>query len=333
MVAIEFLGLLAIIAAAAGLLSYGAEIFAEKYGANFAGSILLGLVTTLPEYMFVIWACVKQEYGVALGSTVGACTLLVTLGYGSVILLATTRLSRHPVKAVQLSQATRVDAIYLLVTALVALLLAWEGGGLDLKDGAILIAAFFAYIYHVARGAKEFSENAEGGPDRRRLLKAGLVLGLGAVAVLVFSEPFVDTMIELAEVMGISAVAIALVLGPIASEMPEKITAYITVIRDGKLAEISVCNFIGSKVNHNSLLLAMLPLVAFSKGHPEVSGVLTVPFLLMTGLTVVASVSIARRHLERWQGVVFIAMYLLLIWVALAARYQPLGAGPHTACL
>ncbi len=329
MVAFEFTALLLIIASAAWLLSYGAETFAEKYGRNFAGSILLGLITTLPEYMFVVFACLKQQYGVALGSTIGACTLLVTLGYGSVVLLATSRVSRHPVKAVELSKATQIDAIYLLVTALVALVLAWEKDGLDLKDAVVLIGLFGMYIYHVAREARGFSETVQDPPSRSRLLKAGLALFAGAVVVVVFSDPFVDSMLRLAEQIGINAVAVALVLGPIASEMPEKVTAYITVIRDGRLAEISVCNFIGSKVNHNSLLLAMLPLIAFFKGHPGVSDVVTTPFLLMTGLTVVAAASLARRRLDRWQGVAFVGMYVLLILVAYYAGLEAPGVGPH----
>ena len=37
----------------------GAEILADRYGANFTGSIVLGLITTMPEYMFVIWAAIK----------------------------------------------------------------------------------------------------------------------------------------------------------------------------------------------------------------------------------------------------------------------------------
>jgi cation:H+ antiporter len=330
MVALEFVGLLAIIALAAALLSHGAEVLAEKYGANFAGSILLGLITTLPEYMFVIWACAKEQYGVALGSAVGACTLLVTLGYGSVILFATTRFSRRPVQAVQLSQSTRIDSVYLLVTALGALLLAWEGHGLDTKDGLVLIAMFGAYVYHVARGAKHFSDRATDPPPTARLLLAGLALVGGGAIVFLFSEPFVDSMLRLAEALGISAVAIALVLGPIASEMPEKITAYITVRRDGRLAEISVCNFIGSKVNHNSLLLAMLPMVALFKGHPAVEGVVNAPFLLITGLTAVAAVSLYRRQLDRWQGWVFVALYLALIGVAYALRSPIAGVPTET---
>ena len=61
MILVEFIVLLLIIAGAAILLSFGAEILAERYGANFTGSIVLGLITTMPEYMFVIWAAIKGE--------------------------------------------------------------------------------------------------------------------------------------------------------------------------------------------------------------------------------------------------------------------------------
>lgn len=157
MVIFETLVLLFILVAAAVLLSYGAESIAEKYGANFAGSVILAFITTLPEYMFVFWAALKGEYMVAVGSAVGAATMLITLGYGLVIFTATT-ISRKPVKVIELSHATQIDALYLILTALVALVLAFENNGFDLKDGIILIVLFGVYVYHLARGAIEFGE-------------------------------------------------------------------------------------------------------------------------------------------------------------------------------
>ncbi len=311
---VEFFLLLLGIVVAAALLSYGAEIFAERWGANFVGSIVLGLITTLPEYFFVIWASLKGRYDMAVGSAVGACSLLVTLGYGLVILVSTTRISRKPVKEIQLSQTTRVDALYLLVTAVAAFLLAWEGGGFDLKDGVILCGFFVAYMVHLSHEAFKFSEAI---PDEKTfkgsLIKAGSSLAAGGVMVFFLSEPFVDSMIEIADLVGVSPVTIAVILGPLASEMPEKLTAFITVMRDAKLAEISICNFIGSKVNHNSLLLGTLPIVAVFQGQSSVSGILSPSFILMTLLTIVATVSLARRKLQRWEGVMFLGLYLLVV--------------------
>ena len=127
------------------------------------------------------------------------------------------------------------------------------------------------------------------------------------------SEPFVNSMIEVSHALKISPVTIAVVLGPIASEMPEKMTAYLTVRRDAKLAEISICNFIGSKVNHNSLLLGILPLIALSRGLKQVNGVLNGSFILMTLLTVFASLSLARRKLKTWEGLVFLLLYFVVV--------------------
>lgn len=305
------------IVVAAYFLSEGAEIFAERWGANFVGSILLGLITTLPEYLFVIWAALKGEYAMAVGSAVGACSLLVTLGYGSVILVSTTRMSCKPVKEITLSKTTAIDALYLFVTAAVAIFLAWEKGGLDLKDGVILVALFVAYMVHLSHAAHQFSSTQPAGKEfSGNLSKASLFLTIGGVLIFFLAEPFVDSMIEVAHLLGISPVPIAVILGPLASEMPEKMTAFITVRRDAKLAEISICNFIGSKVNHNSLLLGTLPLIAFIQGKGSVPAVLTPSFILMTVLTFVATLSLSRRRLAKWQGFVFVGLYLLVVFEA-----------------
>lgn len=320
-VLLETFILLLILLIAAMLLSHGAEAVAMRYGANFAGSVVLALVTTLPEYMFVFWAATKGEYAMAVGSAVGAATMLITLGYGLVIMTATSRtISRRPVEAIELTQETRVDAFYLVATALVALLLAVEGGGFDLKDGIILVLIFALYVYHVTVGAVTFSNGHPIHGTRDDLYKGLALMALGGVITILVSERFVEAMIALSHQWGISPVAMAIVVGPIASELPEKLTAFMTVMRDGRLAEISVCNFIGSKVNHNSLLLGMLPLIAFYKGEGAVLGVVTPAFLAMTLLTLLAGASIARRRLERWQGWLFFALYAVPIYVALLAR-------------
>lgn len=324
MAILEFLGLLVAITIGGWLLSNGAETAAERYGANFAGSILLALVTTIPEYLFVIFAMLKSQPDVALGSTIGACTLLVTLGYGSVILFATSRFSRRPVQHIVLSRHTRLDAIFLLITALVALVLAWEGNSLDLKDAVILTCVFLLYVYLHARLAYETAHNVKSDLSRRDKARAGLMFVVGGIIIVACAEPFVDSMISLARVFGVSPMAIAIILSPIASEMPEKITAYLTVIRDGRLAEISIANFMGSKVNHNSFLLAVMPLTAWlSAGHGHIYDVVNTPFLVMTVLTVFAGLNLMQQRLTRRAGWVFLALYALIIFAAFHTGQAP----------
>lgn len=316
MAIVEFLGLLLILTYAAYLLSQGAEVLSEKWGFNVVGSIMLALVTTLPEYAFVFWASMKEQYRMAIGSAIGSCTLLITLGYGLVILLATSRFSRKPVPEIKLSPATRVDAAYLLVTALVALAFVWGDNALSFWEGLVLAAVFLGYALQVVRsGIVHHAEKGHRVP-RRDCILAFVKLIAGGVIVYVCSEPFVDSMIHVATLLGVSPVAIAIVLGPIASEMPEKLTAYIVVLRDGSKAELSVCNFIGSKVNHNSLLLAVMPFVAHVKGHDIVRGLMSINFLVMTILTVVVSGLLATGRVKKWQGFVLVLAYVIAMVLA-----------------
>jgi cation:H+ antiporter len=123
-------------------------------------------------------------------------------------------------------------------------------------------------------------------------------------------------MIHIAKLMNVSPVVIAIVLGPLASEMPEKLTAYMVVLKNGHKAELSICNFIGSKVNHNSLLLAVMPFVAHFQGHDIVRNLMSPMFVMMTVLTVIVSALLAKGRLQKWQGIVLVGAYVLAMTIA-----------------
>ncbi len=321
MVIVEFIILLGVIVFAAYLLSRGAEVLAAKWGCNIVGSIILALLTTLPEYAFVYWASVKGQYQMAIGSAIGSCTLLVTLGYGVVIVLATSRLSKHPVKSIKLSKATRIDALYLALTAVLAFVFIALDNKLTFWEGIILTVVLGGYVYQVFRSGAEHSECVQHSVTKKELARSIVELIFGGALVFFCSEPFVDSMIGLAKMANVSPVVIAVILGPLASEMPEKLTAYMVVLKDGRNAELSVCNFLGSKVNHNSLLLAVMPFVAHVKGHDAVTNLMSPMFVLMTVLTVIVSAMLVKGKLQKWQGFGLIGAYVCAM--ALAVVTQP----------
>lgn len=319
MVIVEFTVLLGVIVFAAYLLSRGAETLAAKWGCNIVGSIVLALLTTLPEYAFVYWASMKGQYQMAIGSAIGSCTLLITLGYGLVIVLATSRLSKHPVKSIKLGKPTRIDALYLLLTAIVAFVFIAVDDKLSFSEGIVLTLLLGGYVYQVFRSAKHM-ECSTCVVKPTVLARSIAELAVGGVLIYLCSEPFVDSMIGLAKMVHISPVVIAIVLGPLASEMPEKLTAYMVVVKDGRNAELSICNFLGSKVNHNSLLLAVMPFVAHFKGHDAVSNLMTPMFVLMTVLTVAVSGLLVKGRLHKWQGYSLVGLYVGAMGLAVATQ-------------
>lgn len=97
-------------------LSYGAEKLSLKYGAKFVGRTVLSVATTLPEIVIVLYAAAAGSYGIALGAGLGSNLLMMTLGLSIMLIIATTSLSKAPLKGVDVS-TFKLDKIFLIITA------------------------------------------------------------------------------------------------------------------------------------------------------------------------------------------------------------------------
>ena len=125
------------------VLSYGAEHLSKKYGAKFVGRPLLSVATTLPEIAIVIYAAADGLYGTAIGAGLGSNLLMMTLGLSIMLLIATTRLSKAPLKGVDVS-TFKLDKIFLLATAVISAVLFIDG--YNAIDGFIFAGMFVAYL-------------------------------------------------------------------------------------------------------------------------------------------------------------------------------------------
>jgi len=134
---------LAELTGASFLLSYGAEHLSKKYGAKFVGRTLLSIATTLPEIAIVIYAAADGLYGTAIGAGLGSNLLMMTLGLAIMILIATTRLSKAPLKGVDVT-TFKMDKIFLLATAVISAILFIDG--YNFIDGFIFAGMFGAYL-------------------------------------------------------------------------------------------------------------------------------------------------------------------------------------------
>jgi cation:H+ antiporter len=125
------------------ILSYGAEHLSLKFGAKFVGRTLLSVATTLPEIAIVIYASSIGLYDVAIGSGLGSNILMMTLGLALMLLISTTRLSKSPLKKLDVS-SFGTDKIFLLVSAVISAILLIDG--YNYIDGFIFIGIFVGYI-------------------------------------------------------------------------------------------------------------------------------------------------------------------------------------------
>lgn len=99
------------------LLSYGAEHLSKTFGTRFVGRTLLSVATTLPEIAIVVYAAAGGFYATAISSAIGSNLLMMTLGLSIMLLIATTRLSKQPLKEIDV-KPFKLDKYLLLISAI-----------------------------------------------------------------------------------------------------------------------------------------------------------------------------------------------------------------------
>src|SRR5215210_6923293 len=260
------------------LLAYGAEHLSKRYGAKFVGRTLLSIATTLPEIVIVIYAAADGFYGIAIGAGLGSNLLMMTLGLALMLLIATTRLSKAPLKGIAVGMF-KLDKIFLLVTAVISAALFVDG--YNFLDGFAFSALFIAYIImaflemneerkreslktseiqKVENKSRVIEIDDPGASVRvfdRAMLKAVLAFVAGTIGIVMGAGPFIHSMQGFSLEIGISAIILAVIISPIAGEMPEKISMMILARKGAAGASIAIANVLGSKILNNTLLLAV----------------------------------------------------------------------------
>jgi len=107
-------------------------------------------------------------------------------------------------------------------------------------------------------------------PEQQRryiLLRAARMMTIGTALVLLFSDPMVDVMSEIGEVIGISSFYISFILAPLASNASELIAAYSYALKKtSKTVTISLTSLEGAAIMNNTLCLGVFLALVYFRG-------------------------------------------------------------------
>lgn len=304
---------------ASWLLSDGAEHLAERWGGRFVGRTLLSVATTLPEIGIVVAAAKDGSYGTALGSALGSNLFMMTFGLAIMLIIATTRLSKAPQKFIDVKEFG-LDKIFLIITAVAGAVMFMDG--YEFVDGIIFAGLFAIYLGFAFREMKkekkvvplEASLHEETKIKSKKHFTRAMVLFIaGTVGIFVGAEPFVHSLEGVSVEMGVSVVVLAVIVSPIAGEMPEKISMILLARKSANGASIAVANVLGSKILNNTLLLSVAIFAAMSyRGItakiPNTS-ILEDQMILVTIITVIALIPMFRNKLGLKSGLMLLVLY------------------------
>jgi len=299
----------AVVLAGALLFTNAVEWIGHKLavGEGAVGSILAAVGTAMPETLIAIVALLGAAEGsedVAIGAIVGAPFLLGTLAMGLVGLFAYLYRDKRE-QGVELNAhkpTLERDLIFFLVLFAIGGMLAWgPPAPLRIGVGVAFIAAYVLYIALTLRGGGEvqseeslnpliFERRAENREDPALVLCViQLLVGLGAMVG--GAHLFVEELLHIAESIGVEALVLALILAPLATELPEKVNSFFWV-REGKDA-LALGNITGAMV-FQSMIPVGIGLI-FTDWDLTWTAVLSIGLGLAGGLLAYESLHLAGR--------------------------------------
>jgi cation:H+ antiporter len=267
--------------------------------------------------------------------------LMMTLGLAIMLLIATTRLSKAPLKGIAVGMF-KLDKIFLLATAVISAALFIDG--YNFLDGFAFSALFIAYIIMAflemrkdrkkeslvgdsglrkSENRHEISEiNDSSGPSRmfdKNMLKAVLAFVAGTVGIVFGAGPFIHSLQGFSLEVGVSVIILAVIISPIAGEMPEKISMMILARKGAAGASIAIANVLGSKILNNTLLLAVAVFGAMYHGGfyttIDLTPVLSYQVILVTSVTIIALLPLFRKEIGLKVGILLASMYLVSLFI------------------
>jgi cation:H+ antiporter len=221
----------------------------------------------MPETLIAIVALLNASEGsedVAIGAIVGAPFLLGTLAMGLVGLFAYLYRQRRAqgIRLAAHGPTLERDLLFFLAFFALGGLLAWgPPAAVRIPVGLIFVASYFFYIARTLRGGGDVQDHATLNPlifdpreDRRgnpslALCIVQLLVGLGAMVG--GAHLFVEELLHIAESIGVDALVLALILAPLATELPEKVNSFFWV-REGKDA-LALGNITGAMVFQSTI--------------------------------------------------------------------------------
>src|SRR6266566_6207304 len=258
------------------LVAWGAEAAQFLISQGLALAILAWL-QTLPE--FAVEAVIAWDAGreperahLAIANLTGAIRLLLGLGWPMiyfVFAVSGRRSARERLPAIRLEREHAVEIVGLVPPLLYFAVILFKQS-FTWVDAVVLLTLYVVYLGVLFRNAPHGADHvgdapavsrwAYRQPGWRRPLAIAALFGGGGALLYVTAHPFLESMLAVAGLLGVSQFVLVQWVAPFLSEFPEKVSAFYWA-RRAHHAPMALMNMVSSNINQWTVLAAMIPLV------------------------------------------------------------------------
>jgi len=258
------------------LVAWGAEAAQFLISQGLALAIL-AWVQTLPE--FAVEAVIAWEAGgdpprahLAIANLTGAIRLLLGLGWPMIYFVyafAGRRRGEPKLQPIVLQREHAAEVMGLIPPLLYFIVIVWKQS-MSWIDAIVLLLLYVAYLVVLLRNPPHDVEQVGDAPrvsqwalrqrGWRQKAAIGALFAGGGFLLYVTAHPFLESMLALAGLLGVSQFVLVQWVAPFLSEFPEKVSAFLWARRVTH-APMALMNMVSSNINQWTVLAAMIPLV------------------------------------------------------------------------
>lgn len=275
----------------------GASSIARRFGLSefLIGLTIVGMGTSAPEMVVSFIGAAQGNADISIGNVAGSNIFNTLLILGVTALLLPMGIT---------AENKRKDVpMNILITVL--LLGLGYFGGLSRWDGAILLAAFVAYMWPRFR-EKRADDNSPADEKPRKVWLASVMILAGLGALVGGGHLFVNASVNIAHSLGVSDKFIAITLLAGGTSLPELATCVAAAAK--KKGQLALGNIIGSNFFNILLILGGSALI-----HPLSFAAITyvdMAALLVSALALLAACYVGRKdQLDRTDGILFLVLF------------------------
>lgn len=269
------------------------------------GLTIVAFGTSAPELAVNLFSAFKGSVDIAVGNVIGSNIANILLILGISALIRTIRVQKN---------TTWKEVPLALLAVLLVFVMAndrlFDGATANIltrTDGLALMGIFAIFLYYTF-GIAKVSGDADKDEVKLYSTPISTLLIFGGLTGLVFGgKLLVDNAIVLAQLAGMSEALIGLTIVAVGTSLPELVTSIIAV-RHGH-DDLAVGNIVGSNIFN---ILWILGLTSTILPLP-ISDAVQADILVNVGVTMLLFLFMfigTKHRLNRWQGVMFVLMYV-----------------------
>lgn len=287
----------------------GASSLAKRFNVSdlLIGLTVVALGTSAPEMIVNLTAGISGSTDMAIGNAIGSniFNVMVILGLSALL---------HPVNVKQNTIWKEIPLS--LLAAVVAWILANDtffnnasAATISRSDGLILLCFFTIFMYYVTDVAKADKESGE--PIIVMPLYRSVIYVLAGIGGLMLGGRWiVNSGVEMARMLGVSEAVIGLTIISAGTSLPELATSAVAAYK--KNSDIAIGNVVGSNIMNIFLILGTSAVVTPLPFNPSMNTELLMNIGISIAMFVFLFIGKGRR-IDRWEGGLLLAIYILYI--------------------